>query len=87
MKFWIKIVISVIAIISIIFSIAGIIIIKSNFKHSLEKTINQNIDSHTLERYGIENNIDINKCYEKVVFLKKYLKEYIKEIKKILILL
>jgi len=60
MKFWIKIVISVIAIISIIFSIAGIIIIKSNFKHSLEKTINQNIDSHTLERYGIENNIDIN---------------------------
>lgn len=60
MKFGIKIVISVIVIISIIFSIAGIIIIKSNFKHSLEKTINQNIDSHTLERYGIENNIDSN---------------------------
>lgn len=60
MKFGIKIVISVIAIISIIFSIAGIIIIRSNFKHSLEKTINQNIDSHTLERYGMENNIDIN---------------------------
>lgn len=58
MKFGVKIVISVIAIISIIFSIAGIIIIKSNFKNSLEKTINQNIDSHTLERYGIENNID-----------------------------
>lgn len=60
MKFGVKIVISVIAIISIIFSIAGIIIIKSNFKHSLEKTINQNIDSHILERYGIENNIDSN---------------------------
>lgn len=60
MKFGVKIVISVIVIISIIFSIAGIIIIKSNFKHSLEKTINQNIDSHTLERYGIENNIDDN---------------------------
>ncbi len=60
MKFGVKIVISVIAIISIIFSIAGIVIIKSNFKHSLEKTINQNIDSHTLERYGIENNINNN---------------------------
>ena len=60
MKFGVKIVISVIAIISIIFSIAGIIIIKSNFEHSLEKIINQNIESHNLERYGIENNIDSN---------------------------
>lgn len=60
MKFGVKIVISVIAIISIIFSIAGIVIIKSNFKHSFEKTINQSIDSHVLERYGIENNIATN---------------------------
>ena len=60
MKFGVKIVISVIAIISIIFSLAGIIIIKSNFEHSLEKMINQNIESHNLERYGIENNIDSN---------------------------
>ena len=54
MKFGVKIVISVIAIISIVFSIAGIVIIKSNFKHSFDKTINQSIDSHVLERYGIE---------------------------------
>ena len=60
MKFGVKIVISVIAIISIIFSLAGIIIIKSNFEHSLEKMINQNVESHNLERYGIENNIDSN---------------------------
>ncbi|MCI8620391.1 MAG: HAMP domain-containing histidine kinase [Clostridia bacterium] len=60
MKFGVKIIISVIAIITIIFSIAGIIIIKSNFEHSLEKIINQNIESHNLERYGIENNIDSN---------------------------
>lgn len=60
MKFGVKIVISVIAIISVIFSIAGIVIIESNFKHSLEKTVSQNIDSHTLERYGIENNISNN---------------------------
>lgn len=60
MKFGVKIVISVIAIISVIFSIAGIVIIKSNFEHSFEKTINQSIDSHTLERYGIENNISTN---------------------------
>ena len=50
MKFGVKIVISVIAIISIIFSIAGIVIIKSNFKYSFEKAINQSIDSHTLEK-------------------------------------
>ena len=60
MKFGVKIVISVIAIISIVFSIAGIVIIKSNFKHSFDKTINQSIDSHVLERYGIENNIATN---------------------------
>ena len=40
-----------------------------------------------IEKKAKENNIDINKCYEKVVFLKKYLKEYIKEIRKILIFL
>ena len=34
--------------------------IKSNFKHSFEKTVSQSIDSHTLERYGIENNISTN---------------------------
>ena len=60
MKFGVKIVISVIAIISIVFSIAGIVIIKSNFKHSFDKTINQSIDYHVLERYGIENNIATN---------------------------
>ena len=60
MKFTLKIIISVVAIISIIFSISGIIMIKSNFKHSLEKTISQNIEAHTLERYGMENNIDTN---------------------------
>ena len=43
MKFGVKIVISVIAIISIIFSLAGIIIIKSDFEQSLEKMINQNV--------------------------------------------
>lgn len=60
MKFTFKIIISVIAIISIIFSIAGIVIIKSNFEHSFEKTKKQNIDSYILERYGIKNNIDNN---------------------------
>ena len=45
------------------------------------------------EEKAKENNIDIDECYEKVdrflknEELKKYLKEYIKEIKKILILL
>ena len=60
MRFTFKIIISVIAIISIVFSVAGIIIIKSNFEHSFENIKQQCIDSHTLERYGIENNIDNN---------------------------
>jgi len=56
MKFTFKIIISVITIISIIFSIAGVTMCKQNFTHSLENTINQNIDNHLLIRYGIENN-------------------------------
>ena len=46
------------AIISIIFSIAGMAIINSNFEHSFEQTLSQNIDSYKLERYGLKNNID-----------------------------
>ena len=76
MKFTFKIIISVIAIISIIFSVAGIFIIKSNFEHSLEKTKKQNIDSHILERYGIKTNID-NNIEKNGEISKKKLVEYI----------
>ena len=58
MKFTLKIILSVMAIISIIFSIAGMAIINSNFEHSFEQTLSQNIDSYKLERYGLKNNID-----------------------------
>ena len=48
MKFTLKIILSVMAIISI----------NSNFEHSFEQTLSQNIDSYKLERYGLKNNID-----------------------------
>ena len=54
MKFTLKIILSVMAIISIIFSIAGMAIINSNFEHSFEQTLSQNIDSYKLERYGLK---------------------------------
>lgn len=79
MKFTFKIIISVIAIISIIFSIAGIVIIKSNFEHSFEKTKKQNIDSYILERYGIKNNID-NNINENGEISKEKLVEYIRNL-------
>lgn len=57
MKFTWKLMLSVTTILSIIFSIAGIIMIQSNFKHALQATIDQHIEAHLLERYGIENQI------------------------------
>lgn len=60
MKFTFKIIIYITAIISIIFSIAGVVICHQNYTHALQKAINQNIENHLLERYGVENNIENN---------------------------
>lgn len=76
MKFTVKIIISVIAIISIIFSASGMLVIKSNFEYSLQNTINQKLDAHTLERYGIENDI-VNNIDEKGTISKEKLNSYL----------
>ncbi|MCI8371732.1 MAG: HAMP domain-containing histidine kinase [Lachnospiraceae bacterium] len=57
MKFTWKLVISVTAIISVIFSAAALILISRNFRHSMEAVTNQNLEAHLLERYGIESHI------------------------------
>lgn len=79
MKFTFKIIISILAIISVIFSIAGIVIIKSNFEYSFEKIKKQNIDSHILERYGVKNNID-NNVTENGEISKSKLVDYIRNL-------
>lgn len=79
MKFTSKIIMSVTAIIAVIFSIAGIVICHQNFSYALEKTIHQNIDNHLLERYGVENNI-INYVTEKEEIAKEKIIIYAKNL-------
>ncbi len=57
MKFWKKLVLFIIAIISIILSCSRYYIVKSNFLHSIENTSKQNTNHHILEKYMLENNI------------------------------
>ena len=77
MKFTIKLIISVVATISVIFSIAGIVIVNKNFNHSLEVAVDKNIDGHLLERYGIEDNI-VNNIAEDGSVSKEKLIQYAK---------
>lgn len=77
MKFVFKLIISIIAIISVIFSTSGIILINKNFKHSLDVTINQNIEGHLLEKYGIEDNV-VNNITEDGEIFKDSIIQYAK---------
>lgn len=79
MKFTVKIIVSVTAIIAIIFSMAGIMLCHQNFTYALKKTINQSIDHHLLERYGIENNM-INSIAEDEKMAKEKTIEYAKNL-------
>lgn len=57
MKFSEKLVLYVTAIISVIFSGAGVFIVKQNFEHSLDEIVMQNSNQHILEKYIMESNI------------------------------
>ncbi len=54
MKFWKKLVLFVIAIISIILAFSRYYIVKNNFMYSIQSTIKQNINQNTLEKYLLE---------------------------------
>ncbi len=60
MKFWTKLCLSTIIIISIILSFSRYFIVRQNFLNSIENSSNQNANKHHLERYYLEGNI-INK--------------------------
>lgn len=57
MKFTKKIILSVTMILCVLFSAAGMWMIQTNFKYSLEKTISQKTQEHLLERYSMENHV------------------------------
>ena len=57
MKFWSKLCLSTIIIISIILSFSRYIIVRQNFLNSMESSSNQNARRHHLERYYLEGNI------------------------------
>lgn len=57
MKFWTKLCLSTIIIISIILSFSRYFIVRRNFLSSLENSSNQNANKHHLERYYLEGNI------------------------------
>ena len=57
MKFGKKLVIFIIAIISIILSCSRFYIVKNNFLNSIENNSKQNKNQHTLEKYMLESEI------------------------------
>ncbi|MCI8309493.1 MAG: hypothetical protein HFJ45_04740 [Clostridia bacterium] len=57
MKFWKKLVLVIITIISIILSFSRYYIVRNNFFNSIETTSKQNKNQHFLEKYMLESNI------------------------------
>lgn len=57
MKFWKKLVLFIIATISIILSCSRYYIVKNNFLHSITNASKQNTNQHTLEKYMLESDI------------------------------
>lgn len=55
MKFWKKLVLFIITIISIILSISRYLVVKNNFTHSIENISKQNTNQHILEKYMFES--------------------------------
>lgn len=75
MKFSVKLVLYMTAMIAIIFSGAGIFIINQNFNYSLENVTNQSVNQHMLERYAIESNM-VNSITKGEEITNKKLEEY-----------
>ena len=60
MKFWIKLILGIIVIISIVLSFSRYIVVRQSFIQSIEESANQNQKEHNLERYNLENSIISN---------------------------
>ena len=79
MKFWKKLVLFVITIISIILACSRYYIVKSNFIHSIENSIKQNTNQHILEKYMLENEI-VKKIQEGEEVTDEKIVEYLKSL-------
>ncbi len=76
MKFWIKLMLGIVMIISIILSFSRYITVRQNFINSLENSVKQNSNKHRLERYYLDSNI-VSKIQEGEEFTEEHLFEYI----------
>lgn len=76
MKFWIKLMLGIVIIISVILSFSRYITVRQNFINSLENSITQNASKHKLERYYLDSNI-ISKIQQGEEFSEEHLYEYI----------
>lgn len=79
MKFWIKLMLGIVIIISIILSFSRYITVRQNFINSLDKEIKQNSNKHRLERYYLDSNI-VSKIQQGEEFTDDHLIEYIKSL-------
>ena len=79
MKFWAKLCLSVIIMISIILSVSRYIVVRQNFLNSIKISSNQNENKHHLERYYLEKNI-ISKIQLGEEIENESIVEYIKSI-------
>lgn len=76
MKFWIKLMLGIVMIISIILSFSRYITVRQNFINSLENSVKQNANKHKLERYYLDSNI-VSKIQQGEEFTEEHLYEYI----------
>lgn len=57
MKFWLKMVLSIIVMISVILSVSRFIMVRQNFMRSIQTSANQNRNQNTLEKYHLESSM------------------------------
>lgn len=79
MKFWVKLMLGIVMIISIILSFSRYITVRQNFINSLESSVEQNANKHHLDRYYLDSNI-ISKIQQGEEFTDNHLIEYIRSL-------
>lgn len=79
MKYWVKLVLGIIVIISIVLSFSRYIVVRQSFMQSIEESANQNQKEHNLERYNLENSIISNLQIGEEITNEKII-EYVKKL-------
>ena len=79
MKFWKKLTLFIITMISIILACSRYYIVKNNFSHSIENSFNEHENQHILEKYMLETNI-INEIQKGEEITNEKIIEYVKSL-------